>query len=118
MIDQQEATVLLQQELPDLQQELNAEETGNIYQQMRKLLLYTAGKIKEHNYAAAGKCFHVVNALHEKGNTVVKNTVENVFVFSFSSLLHLAHKDKRKLVGIIPASLYALYLSQACHTGY
>ena len=116
MINQQEAAIFLEQEMPELQIDNTAD--GNIYRGMRKLLLHTAGKVCEHNYNAAAQCFKLASSLHERGNEVVKNTVENVFVFSISSLLHLANKDRAKLISIIPASLYTLYLSQACHTGY
>lgn len=108
---------MLKEELPALPGE-GPRTRDNIYYDMRRLLEHTAGKIREHNFNAAARCFALAGSLHEKGNDIVKNTVENVFVYSFSGLLHLAHKEKSKLISVIPASLYALYLSQACHTGY
>ena len=117
MINQQEAAIYLEQELME-QSAMMQEAKGNIYQCMRQFLTLTAEKIKEHNYNAAARCFKVAEALYEQGNIVVRNTIENVFVYSFSSLLHMANNERKELISVIPGKLYAAYLNQACHKGY
>lgn len=117
MIDQQAAADLIRRELPELATLRNASEK-NIYRFMRRFLVYTGEKIRAHNYTMAGRCFRLANALYEKGNSVVKNTIENIFVYSFSSFLHMAQKDRDDLIREIPENLYSVYLNQACHKGY
>jgi len=117
MINQIEVPMYLEEEIPELSAALRqSNKFLNVYQAMNVFLEYTCKKIKEHNITIVKKCFLLAEMLYDKGNNIVKNAVENVFVFSFS---HLPCKDRKEtavIMGLIPGSLYTLYMHQLIKT--
>jgi hypothetical protein len=90
----------------------------NIYKELQQFSAYTKHAINHHNYLLAKKCFRMANDLHAQGDTIVRNAIENIFVFSFSSLLQQDSVEKLILKSLIPDTLYSLYLKQIDQSGY
>jgi hypothetical protein len=89
----------------------------NIYRELQYFTDYTRKAIDRHNYELAKKCFHLAGILYAQGDAIVKNAIENIFVFSFSSIIPQNNVEKVVLKSFIPVSLYALYLKQISHGG-
>jgi len=112
MINQYEVSGYLEEALPGFNSVIDAEKKNSLYVTIYRLLTFTTQRVSEHNYTAAKKCLDAVAKLYDKGNSVVKNAVENVYVYSFSNLIYAANTDKGKLLSIIPITLYTLYVNQ------
>ncbi|HXS35055.1 MAG TPA: hypothetical protein VN721_00030 [Flavipsychrobacter sp.] len=118
MINQFEVPMYLKEALPEIEQDLNhTDNPANAYQSIHIFLDYTFRKVKEHNMAVVKKCFSVAEKLYSKGNNVVKCAVENIFVFSLSHLPAENPNDKKMIMGLIPGSLYSIYMQQVLHPG-
>ena len=63
------------------------------------------------------RCFMLADKLYNKGNATVQNAVQNVFVYSFTNMLHAYPAEKKQLLSLIPVTLYSLYMGQVCHNG-
>ena len=85
----------------------------NIYQTMQALTDYTKRMAIEHNFKAVEKCMSLVEKIYDKGTALVKNAVENIFIFSFSSIRMLCNIVEWRIVqSYMPACLYTLYIRQ------
>lgn len=107
----------LEDALPEFKEELSAEKKQNPYTSMYALLKLTSKKAAEHNYKAVKQCFDIADKLYSKGNSVVKNAVENVYVYSFSTIFQLGLAEKKELLAIIPIGLYTIYVNQLHQSG-
>ena len=84
----------------------------NIYKDLQHFTDYTRQAVDEHNYALAKRCFRLAEKLYDDGDAIVKNAVENIFVFSFSSIIPQDGVERIILKSYIPVTLYALYVKQ------
>lgn len=67
----------------------------------------------EHNFEMVGKCMNQANMLYEKGNAAVRNAVENVFIYSFSTLMCNCNIVEWRMVqSYMPSELYAVFVKQ------
>jgi hypothetical protein len=67
----------------------------------------------QHDFAGLKNCMNLVQQIYNSGNTVVKNAVENIFVFAFSSILPRCNQVEWQLVqSCMPQELYTLYVGQ------
>jgi hypothetical protein len=89
----------------------------NIYKELQHFTDYTRQAIDRHNYLLARKCFRLDDKLYGQGDITVKNAMENIFVYSFSSLIPEGKVEKGIQKSLIPATLYSLYLKQIYQTG-
>lgn len=119
MINQFEVPSIIADELPELKPELRyLPSLGSIFKAMQMLVDYTnkmfsLGKIKN-----VKKCMEVTEKIYEKGNMVIKNAVENVYIFSFSKILMGCDREERKsLEALMPLSLHTLYVQQILKSG-
>jgi hypothetical protein len=55
--------------------------------------------------------------LYERGNSTVKNAIQNVFVYSFTRMFQGNPSERKILQGMVPITLYSLYIMQICHKG-
>jgi len=90
---------------------IEAGKKGCVYKNMHSLINYTVAMVKEHNYIAVKECFTTVDSLYDKGNNIVKNAVENVYVFALGNILHVEEAVSYKLLAIMPLTLYTLYIN-------
>jgi hypothetical protein len=67
----------------------------------------------QHDFTGLKNCMNLVQQIYKSGNTVVKNAVENIFVFAFSSILPRCNQVEWQLVrSCMPQELYTLYIGQ------
>lgn len=115
MFNQYEACLYVQDALPEFKKELTTVKNDNPYAAMQALADITVYEVNEHNFNMVRRCFDIAEKLYNRGNNAVKNAVENVFVYSsFTTILHCP--DKKKILAIIPITLYTLYINQL-HAG-
>jgi hypothetical protein len=100
--------------LPQVKQDLRrpGKETS-IYQSIQVLTDYTKRMAIEHNFKMVEKCMALVEKIYDKGNSIVRNAVENVFIFSFSSIMTIFNIVEWRIVqSYMPSRLYSLYVQQ------
>jgi len=108
MIHEYEVPLYIAGNLPRLKMQ-----TKDIYKSMQTLADYTKRMALEHDFEEVKKCMSLVERIYDKGNTLVKNAVENIFIFSFSSMRLLCNIVEWRMVqSIMPSSLYTLYMHQ------
>lgn len=116
MINQQELTGYVEREIPELSGIIEKSKCRNAYDVVRQLFKYTTTQIVKHNINAAKKCLSVAEQLYNKGNTVVKNAIENVYVYSFSHAFFYDENKRKEVMEIVPLSLYELYKKQVINS--
>jgi len=119
MINQYEVPAYLVDELPEMEQELKSfSSTLNIFKTLQCLANYTKTKVIQHDLKAVKNSLTIAENIYVKGNSMVKNAMENVFVYSFSSLMNCGNNDeKRQLQAIMPGCLYTAYVQQVLKPG-
>ena len=116
MINEFEVPAVIKDEVPEIEVS-EADNKGSVYKNMQLLTQYTNTKILEHNYNAVKKSFAIADRLYNKGNNIVKNAVENVYIFSFTHMLNICGKERERILSIIPIALYTAYIHQLHTTG-
>lgn len=118
-MNQYEVPACMQDELPEISKELGTvAPSGNIFKALQCLAGYTRRMISLHHYDSVRKSFALAGKIYDHGNAVVKNAVENVFVYSFSSMMNRCEDRELKLVhAMIPLSLYSVYVKQILKSG-
>lgn len=117
MINQTEIPMYLEEAFPEIAGNLSVNNKNNVYEVMDTLTSFTCNNIRSHHFSTVKRCFQIAEKLYEKGNTVVKNAVQNVFVYSFTKMFHTYSAEKPQLLSIIPITLYSLYITQVHHGG-
>ena len=117
MINQLEIPIYLEEALPEMHLDITLSKKNNVYDLMNMLIAFTCKNIKEHNYKVVKRCFKIADKLYSRGNVIVKNAVQNVFVYSFTQMFHNYPAEKQELLAIVPGTLYTLYMKQVCHSG-
>lgn len=109
-----EVPALIAGKLPQIKYELPRDGGQNsIYRSIQVLTDYTQRMALEHNFKMVQQCMTLVEKLYDKGNTLVKNAIENVFVFSFSTIMSRCNAVEWRIVqSYMPSDLYTLYVRQ------
>lgn len=117
MINQNELPGYMEKALPELSAALcEGNNCSSPYRVMNLLKDYTQSQLREGNLNAVKKSFLLAEKLYNKGNTAIKNAIECVYVYSFSHILFGDDHKKKMVLGIIPVSLYTLYVKQMLHS--
>ena len=118
MITQYEVPSYLTQELPafNFRPQL-LPLSMNIYKELQHFTEYTRQAIEGHNYGLVKRCFQLANKLYEQGDTHVRSSIENIYIFSFSSIFPRDKVQKAILRSLIPDRLHALYINQIYQRG-
>lgn len=59
------------------------------------------------------QCLNLAEKIYLKGDAMVKNAVENIFIFSFSSMMAFCDIVEWRIVqSYMPSRLYQLYIQQ------
>jgi len=112
MISQQDISEYVVTEMPELSDVCSKEKSRTVYDVVRHLLRYTKSQVIKHNMEAAKKCMALAEQLYQKGNSAVKNAIENVFVYSFSHAFFHDAEQEKEVLHIVPPSLYKIYRNQ------
>jgi len=108
MINEYETSLFIAGSLPQLKMQ-----TKDMYKSMQTLTDYTKRMALEHNFNEVKKCMSLVERIYNKGNTLVKNAVENIFIFAFSSMRMLCNIVEWRMVqSFMPSGIYDLYIQQ------
>ena len=104
--------------LPELNPELERlPDPRNIYVSVKCFAEFTKQLIKKGNLAEVKHCFNVAEKLLLEGNKTVKTAIENVYVFSMSSILGFASPVSHKIKGMMNKALLTEYKRQVCCSG-
>ena len=114
-----EVPAIMEDELPAIKEEFKDNPVlGNVNAAMQVLVKYTRKMINLHDLPAVASCMRLADKIYDKGNSLVKNAVENVFVYSFSGLRSCCNSSEWKTVqSKIPMTLYSLYVKQIYRSG-
>jgi hypothetical protein len=115
MLNQLELPIFIAGQLPEMGRDLCRPGTPmTAYQSVQALTDYTKRMALQHNFKMVGKCMTVVGKCYEKGNNLVRNAVENVFVYAFSSMMCSCSNlvEWRIIQSYMPSDLYTLYMRQ------
>ncbi len=117
MINQVEIPMYLEEALPEMPHDLLVSKENSPYNLLEALSTFTCRNIQDHDYKAIKRSFKIADMLYSKGNDIVKNAVANVFVFSFTRIFQTYPGEKKRLLSLLPMTLYTIYISQVCHKG-
>ncbi|HEY4109403.1 DUF7674 family protein [Puia sp.] len=116
MFTQQEIPALIARQLPQVQSDLCRAASGapvTAFQSIQVLTDYTKRMALEHDFKMVGKCMTIMGKLYEKGNAVVRNAVENIFIYSFSTLMCNCNIVEWRMVqSYMPSQLYSVFVEQ------
>lgn len=118
-MNQYEMAAELADEIPEIRKDvIHLSVLGNAYLSMKVLATHTHKLITAHEFRQVEKCMRVAERIYEKGNTLVRNAVENVYVFSFSTLQVSCSRTEWRLVKAkMPLSLFSMYIRQIMKPG-
>jgi len=114
MLNQYAVPAFIADKLPQVRTELAlAGASTSAWQSIQVLTDYTKRMALEHDFKMVEKCMSLVQKLYEKGNAMVRGAIENIFIFSFSTLMsHCNSVEWRIVQSYMPTSLYSLYVQQ------
>lgn len=116
MIHEYEVPAYITGTLPQLKREFTR--GCHVYDAVQVLTDYTKRMALEHDFRELKNCMSLIEKIYEKGDTLVKNAVENIFIFSFSSMRLLCNIVEWRMVqSIMPSTLYTLYVQQVLRSG-
>ncbi|MBO9594572.1 MAG: hypothetical protein J7599_16840 [Niabella sp.] len=118
-MNQYEIPAMIEDELPAIVHELETtRQFGNALHIMQVLVRFIKGMLATHNLPVVIKCMRMVDRIYEKGDRIVKNAIENIFIRSFSGLQKKCSKAEWKLLSTkIPITLYSVYIQQLYKPG-
>lgn len=118
MITQYEVSGLLCREIPSLANRYCPNRASlEVYAFMNYFSDYTKEAVTHHELSTARKCFLLADKLLRNGDRLVRSLIENVFVYSFSSMLNCEEKERAFIKALIPVSLYSVYIKQVTKAG-
>jgi hypothetical protein len=114
MLNQFELPTFIAGQLPQMGRDLCRPGTPmTAYQSVQALTDYTKRMALQHDFKMVGKCMGVVGKLYEKGNGLVRNAVENVFIYAFSSMMCSCNiVEWRVIQSYMTPALYLEYIKQ------
>ena len=118
MMNQYEVPSYLQDALPEMKEALVKEGvSSNLfdpYKSVRCLTDFTLKIAHQHNIKMLKRCFSAAERLYTKGNEIIKNAVDSVFIYSLSELFADcdSRQERIKIQSVMPLYLYAAYVQQ------
>lgn len=74
--------------------------------------------VESHNEVMVRRCLKIMDKIYDKGDVLLKHAVENVFVYSFDTVMSTCDRTERKMImGIMPMGLYTAYINQIYKSG-
>lgn len=113
MITENEIPAILSVELPEINNELKKlQSKNNIYKTMQCFVDFTKELAYTGNLAEVKHCFTLAERMLKDGNKTVRNAIENVYVFSVSSILHGSTSMSNEVNALFNGSLRKEYIHQ------
>lgn len=118
-MNQYEAAAHIADEIPEIQKEIvRAPVFGSAYLSVKVLANYTGKMLQQHQLRQVQRCMLLAEKIYNRGNQLMKTAIENVFIFSFSSLrLSCSRQEWLEIQRIMPAVLFSLYIQQVLKPG-
>lgn len=111
-MEQQQLTQFIYESIPELGGICKDANCSTPYHFARQMILYINAQILRSNTNGAQICLQLAEEIHKAGNNIIKNAIENVFVFSLTYSFFQDAILKKKLLEILPDSLYDIYRKQ------
>jgi len=118
-MNQYEVLALISDEFPETNKDIcYLSAFGNVYQTMSVFSQFMRKKVTAHQFSKVFKCMKLADYIYVHGDAVVRNAVENAFVYSFSQASQYCDKKEWEIVKAhIPARLYTFYIKQVIGYG-
>lgn len=118
-MNQYEAAAQIADEIPEIQKDIvRAPVFGSAYLSVKVLAGYTYRMLQDHQLRQVQRCMVLAEKIYNKGNQLVKTAIENVFIFSFSTLkLSCTKQEWLEIQTKMPAVLFSLYIQQVMKPG-
>lgn len=85
---------------------------------IRIITRHTRKMVEQHNELMVEKCLKLVDRIYTRGDIVIKNAIESIFVFSLDSIVFSCTAPERKQVfSKVPSGLYKAYINQVYKSG-
>jgi hypothetical protein len=119
MLNQHDVPAFIADQLPEVKNDLSAGNSRpNAYTAIQALTDHTKRLAFQHDFTGLKNCMTLVQQIYKSGNTAVRNAVENIFIFAFSSILPRCNQVEWRLVqSCMPPELYTLYVRQVTKAG-
>jgi hypothetical protein len=117
-MNQYEVPAYLEDKIPEMKELLVKKGvSSNIfdpYKSVQCLTDFTLKVAHQHNIKMLKRCFTAAERLYIKGNEMIKNAINNVFIYSFSELLAdcTSRQERIKIQSVMPSYLYSAYVQQ------
>lgn len=117
-MDEYEVIDLLGNEFPALNTELERVPNGaNIYKAVQCFADFSKTLVHTENFKELKHCFRVADKMLKEGNGIVKNAIENCYVFSESCMLDFAGTAGNTAKGLLTDLLKKELIRQVSATG-
>lgn len=117
-IEESEVLEILGNEFPEINSELEKIPNAvNVYTSIKCFADFTRKLVSKGNLKEVKHCFTIAEKMLCQGNHTVKNAIENVYIFSLSSVLGFASPFNLKIKGIMNGALRREYNRQVCTSG-
>jgi hypothetical protein len=118
LINENAVMELLGNELPSTNELMERKaDSSNVYKTIQYFADFTKQLIQNGNFKEVKHCFKIADKMLQQGNSAVKNAIENVFVFSLSSVLDMSNPICDKVKSLLTDSLRKEYQNQVNASG-
>jgi len=106
-------------EIPEVKPEISKIiNLRNPFALVRIITRHTRKMVEQHNDAMIEKCMKLIDKIYTKGDIMIKNAIENIFIFSLDSIVFSCKANERKQVlSKVPIGLYTAYIKQIYKSG-
>jgi hypothetical protein len=117
-MNQYEVPSFLQEALPEMKEVMVKKGVSinmfDPYQSVQCLTDFTLKNAHDHNIKMLKRCFVAAERLYVRGNEMIKNAINNVFIHSFSILFAdcSGRLERIKIQSVMPPYLYSAYVQQ------
>lgn len=101
MIPDESISKLIEQQVPAFKPGLN----NSVSKVMHAFMEYTSSLVRKGQLHEAGKCFRIAGVLYRNGSNLLRNSIENVYIYGVSPLID-AHRQT--LTALLPLPLKQL----------
>ena len=123
-MNQYEVPSYLQDALPEMREVLVKQGVSSNmfdpYESVQCLTDFTLKIAHQHNIKMLKRCFTAAERLYTRGNEIIKNAINNVFIYSFSMLFsECADRQERiRIQAVMPPYLFSAYVQQILKSNY
>lgn len=113
-MNQYEVAAEIADEIPAIQTEIvKAPVFGSAYLCVKVLANYTLKMLQQHELKQVQQSMLLAERLYNKGNQLVKTAIENVFIFSFSTMkVACSRQEWQEIQGKMPVNIFSAYIQQ------